>query len=342
LQPNNISKKLIGVQTLRALAALLVLVQHSYYFSGLALNIDPMYFLKFELGTIGVYVFFIISGYIIYKKIDSQFLDFIFKRITRIYPTYFLTMALSFLLFWLFSRENLPVLTNDLSQLLLPTGNLNGSFQIPYWSLIYEVFFYGIFSLSLLGSTRNPRRTLLIICAIWTALILYSLFFVKAEIPPANPTFRQIFFSKQNLYFIAGILLSMSDEEKPYYLLIYGLILSVISTTPFGSGLRYDLNIMLLGTLAVVILEKLSKYIPALLVRIGDWSYGIYLLHLPIVYILYKSLTGRIINQGQGFLIMFTIALGVSTLYGYLDNILYHNIFNKLVSRILVNNKIEK
>jgi peptidoglycan/LPS O-acetylase OafA/YrhL len=228
----------------------------------------------------------------------------------------------------------MPFFTNDLSQLLLPTGNLNGSFQIPYWSLIYEVFFYAVFSLSLLGIIKNPRQSILITITVWTALIFYSLFIIKTEIPVASPTISQILFAKQNLYFIAGILLSMSDEQKPYYLLIYGLVLSVVSATPYGAGIRFDLNIMLLGVTMIIAFEKYSQYIPTFLVKIGDWSYGIYLLHLPIVYILYTFLMGRIDNQGQGFLIILSVAFVGSALFGYLDNVIYHNTFNKLASRI--------
>src|SRR5688572_6102634 len=91
--------KLRGLQALRAIAAILVLIQHSYYYAGLALNLESLAFRRFNLGTIGVYLFFIISGYIIYKKVDSQFFEFLLKRFFRIYPTYFLAIAVSFLLF---------------------------------------------------------------------------------------------------------------------------------------------------------------------------------------------------------------------------------------------------
>lgn len=335
MQINSSNKKrLFGVQALRGIAALLVLIQHSYLYAGFTLNLDSIFFRQFGFGTIGVYLFFIISGYIIYKKIDAHFLDFSFKRIARIYPTYFLSIVISFLLFYFFSRNTMPFFTNDLSQLLIPTGQLNGSFQIPYWTLIYEVFFYAVFSLSLLSVVRNPRQSILIICVIWIALIFYSLFILKVEIPNASPTISQIVFAKPNLYFIVGVLLSMSDEHKHHYLLIFGLILATLSATPFGASVRYDLNIMLLGVTAILVFERYSKYIPSLLIKIGDWSYGIYLLHLPIVYILHLHLTGRINSQNQGFLIILPIALLASTLFGYLDYELYHRIFNRFASRL--------
>jgi exopolysaccharide production protein ExoZ len=326
--------KLRGIQALRALAAILVLIQHSYYYAGLALNLESIAFRQFSFGTLGVYLFFTISGYIIYKKVDSEFFDFLLKRIFRVYPTFFLAMIISFLLFLLFSRNTLPIITNDLSQLLLPTGNLNGSFQIPYWTLIYEVFFYAVFSLTLLGMIKNSRAGVLTLCIIWVACILYSLFIIRVELPVANPTIGQIFFAKQNLYFILGMLLSMCDEQKPYYLLIYGLIFSIICATPAGSILRYDLNIMLFGATIIIVFERYNQYIPNLLVRIGDWSYGIYLLHLPVAYILYTFLIGQIASQWQGVLIILPTALVVSALYGYMDDILYHRIFSKWASQI--------
>jgi exopolysaccharide production protein ExoZ len=329
--------KLRGIQALRAIAAILVLLQHSYYYAGLALNLESVAFRQFSFGTVGVYLFFMISGYIIYKKVDSQFFDFLLKRVFRVYPTFFLAMIVSFLLFFIFSRDNLPIITNDLSQLLLPTGNLNGSFQIPYWTLIYEIFFYVVFSVALLGIIRNARTGILVISMIWIICILYSLFIAKTELPVANPTIGQIFFAKQNLYFIVGMLLSMCDEQKPYYLLIYGLVFSLISATPVGAILRYDLNIMLLGVTIIIVFEIYNQHLPNLLVRIGDWSYGIYLLHLPVVHILYTFLAGRIDRQWQGVLIILPTALIVSALYGYLDDILYHRIFSKWASQISQN-----
>jgi peptidoglycan/LPS O-acetylase OafA/YrhL len=103
-----------------------------------------------DIGNAGVDLFFVLSGYLIYKTLvtrEQRFTDFMARRIRRIYPTFLVVFAVYCALSFVFPRESriphdapLPYLAANL--LMLP-----GLFPIKpmitvAWSLSYEMFFY--------------------------------------------------------------------------------------------------------------------------------------------------------------------------------------------------------
>src|SRR5471030_3192282 len=91
--------KIVSIQYLRGLAALGVVFCH--YGS----NLSSI----FNFGQTGVFVFFLISGFIIvYSLIKSgyqpaQFFTFLLKRSIRIDPAYYITIFLTITLFYILS-----------------------------------------------------------------------------------------------------------------------------------------------------------------------------------------------------------------------------------------------
>ncbi len=135
--------KLVSVQILRAIACLLVLQVHIF-------NYIPYIQVKF-CGSIGVDIFFIISGYVIASSIDnlpgkgSTRLFFI-NRISRVVPFYYLMTAITAFVIFLFSHTfDEEKLLN--SFLFLPQKNDPTLFL--GWSLNHELFFYAFVGLSL-------------------------------------------------------------------------------------------------------------------------------------------------------------------------------------------------
>jgi peptidoglycan/LPS O-acetylase OafA/YrhL len=103
-----------------------------------------------DIGNAGVDLFFVLSGYLIYKTLvarEQRFTDFMARRIRRIYPTFLVVFAVYCALSFVFPRENriphdAPLLYLAANLLLLP-----GLFPIKpiitvAWSLSYEMFFY--------------------------------------------------------------------------------------------------------------------------------------------------------------------------------------------------------
>lgn len=93
----NLVSRIASIQILRGLAATMVA---AYHLRGAALSegFDPGVFDYFVGGEIGVHVFFVISGFIIYfvsvQRSSMTWLSFIVARFWRIFPTYWAILSL--------------------------------------------------------------------------------------------------------------------------------------------------------------------------------------------------------------------------------------------------------
>jgi len=138
-----------GLDGLRALAAALIVVHHAGFSSGLTFRND---FLGqfFSRMDIGVSIFFVLSGFLLYrpyveKQFDEKNADdtksFWLKRLVRIYPAYWLALIV---ILWSGAVEvfgaNGMTLSFSLTQIYHPTHALSGISQS--WSLATELGFY--------------------------------------------------------------------------------------------------------------------------------------------------------------------------------------------------------
>jgi peptidoglycan/LPS O-acetylase OafA/YrhL len=102
------------------------------------------------IGNTGVDLFFVLSGYLIYKTLitrEQPFAGFMARRIRRIYPAFLAVFALYCALSLVFPRENRIPAEAPLSYLAANLLLLPGIFPIQplitvAWSLSYEMFFY--------------------------------------------------------------------------------------------------------------------------------------------------------------------------------------------------------
>jgi exopolysaccharide production protein ExoZ len=164
-----------GIQVLRATAALLVVLHHTLQASGgeIAPPKSPYWFTTF--GAAGVDIFFVISGFIMFYvsfptgRPSVTPASFLLKRITRIYPFYWFSMALAFGL-WSKGLFNPSQIDADIlirSFFLIPS---NGFIVDVAWTLVYEMYFYVIFAATLtfcrpLVSLFGTSAVIIILCA---------------------------------------------------------------------------------------------------------------------------------------------------------------------------------
>ncbi|MER9603417.1 acyltransferase [Mesorhizobium sp. M0243] len=282
-------KTFVGLQALRALAALLVVIQHSVYFSCLATGTDSASFRGLQFGTTGVFIFFLISGAVMALATTKEGpTAFALSRLTRIYPAYFLALGLAYIVLSIAGQP--PQITPDASLLLLPTGTLNSSFNVPYWTLIYEMQFYFLLWLAALCRTTHYARMWL---TVGWALIILVASVAGAKVPVANPTLTQIPFAAVNLFFAFGYVMAlgmMTREWRPFFAMV--LLTSAMSVYANAWSATYLALAVLCGSTVFIAIKADEGLVPKWLAKAGDHSYGLYLAHLPIIAAIYNWAPG--------------------------------------------------
>ena len=293
-------KSLHLIQVLRGVASLLVVLLHTTKNVNEKLN-TTFLFDFFSFGGAGVDIFFVLSGFIItYTSAKGltnkeKLKPFVRKRIIRIYPTYWIIITGFLLLQILFpSFYRIPYdwgFNNFFATyLLLPNhAMVNG----VSWTLVYEIFFYLLFSLGFL--IPNKKWFYYFLFAYSICIILLPVLGYNFE--DGNAWLNLISFP-MNLEFFMGVLAALvipglnAKLAKPLIIIgstlfLLGGILSNNHFTLFNNAFN---RVILFGVpsflliIAVVKLE-ITKNVeaPLILLLLGEASYSIYLLHLPIV-----------------------------------------------------------
>jgi peptidoglycan/LPS O-acetylase OafA/YrhL len=150
------------LDVLRGLAALCVVFDHLSY--DVLQHARGVIYQWFDLGAYGVFVFFLVSGYIVPASLERKgsVRTFWVSRLFRLYPLYLLAVGLAVALWMMhfggLSGEDAHPATSIFSQLLMMSNVLAGA-NLPnvVWSLSYEMIFYLL--LTALFMARIHRRS---------------------------------------------------------------------------------------------------------------------------------------------------------------------------------------
>ena len=289
----------VDLQALRGLSVLFVVFYHS----------DLLFF---RGGYIGVDVFFVISGYLIIKKIIIQLLDnnfslkiFYLKRALRILPVLYFVLFISALFSFLIKHpiDNIFFAKSSISTLLFYPNffywqNINyfnpkTEFMhlIHTWSLGVEEQFYLFLPLFLIvfhKIYKNKINKFLVILILFSSisLLLYSIGYYLQ----LNATFYLLPFRVWE-FLIGGIIGIL--EIKGYHLSskklslfsLGGLFVCANFFEPLNYHMNYILFIPILFSSLIILNKSNDQYIFfrfKYLVLIGNFSYSFYLLHQPI------------------------------------------------------------
>lgn len=301
------SKRLVWVDALRGLAALVVLVHHvQVYFDG-ALRAGLGVPAAAVLQAIGdrnaeaVLLFFVLSGFSIRLSVEGRGLGtradvnhYLYRRFRRILPLYWLALAVSALGAWLApvddaSFTSLALLGNLC--FLQSSAAVAGSWFPPFarngplWSLAFEMFYYLSFPLFYARVRGRDRR-------LWLALAL-SLAGVGCNRVLPNP-FAQ--FLSQFLVWYLGVELAerylQPRQDGPSEWLYAPLALIMLAGhLALGSQslrlLATGLLFTQLGCLALRLAPRASSAPSPGVARafawVGTFSYALYLLHYPVL-----------------------------------------------------------
>jgi peptidoglycan/LPS O-acetylase OafA/YrhL len=331
--------KLLNVQGLRAYGALAV----AFYHTGFSLNIG----LGRPIGSFGVSIFFLISGFIMAMICDLNPEHFLLRRIARIVPLYWLlTLALfaaGSLNPTLMGKTTLDGISLLKSLFFIPYITHGSYFPILFlgWSLNYEMYFY----LLLAGALLIYQRGAALLASGVMVAVLLVLRLVQASgavLFYAHPII---------LEFVLGVLCYYGFRAMPNErilahrgLLRTAMLLAagvMIVTAIYTIG---SLNAVIVGITATilvfcaVLLDKVGMSLrrPSL-IALGDASYVIYLVHPYFGEFLNKIVARRFAVLETTTLLGMFVALSVTVvvsaiLYRLVDNPL-HLFFRNLLCK---------
>ena len=313
-------KRLTELDGLRGVAALAVVFFHytvvfpRFYPDALPAPVT------FDYGHFGVHLFFMISGFVILMSLERQGAtrDFIFSRIIRLYPVYWLAVCLTFFTLAAFP---LPGQGQTLFQFFVNLTMLQDYAKVDpvdgvYWSLTYELGFYA-YLFAVVRAGLSKRIDLI------AALMIVGALTFKWTMPIIPHPLHYIFLI--NAYghlFAAGILMYRchNDGWTPVRGALLGLVVIAQFIEPavhFGDR-GVEGAIVIAMWLAIFIAAIRSDFLSVLgspiFVFFGRISYPLYLVHQMIGFVVMMHLQ----RAGAGWwgsvigAIVFAIALSTA------------------------------
>jgi peptidoglycan/LPS O-acetylase OafA/YrhL len=286
--------RLLELDALRGLAAIGVLLFHYtlHYFAVFKIN-NPLIF-KMKYGYLGVQLFFIISGFVIFmtlNKVKKPF-DFIVSRFSRIYPAYWFCLILTFVTLYFFY---VPGRVTSFKDALVNLSMLQMFFKVPnvdgvYWSLRIELLFY---FWMLLIYIRGILKKIEWIGLLWMVLMIFAYYI---ELPKYVRILKILLVLDFGHLFLAGILFYRIKNEG--FTVLSGALLLLTYVVQCITGdieSTYAVTVFYI-TFILFSFNKLSiiKFKPLLF--LGAISYPLYLIHQYVGYILIKMFTNLSIN----------------------------------------------
>lgn len=286
------SNPLRSMEGLRGVAVFLVFWVHynsliEPYISGVTLTFS--HFIS-HFSHLGVDLFFVLSGFLIYgsiiRKSSFNTKKYAKRRFERIYPTFFVVFCIYLVLSFLFPNES-KIPNSFANALIYITQNLlllPGIFKIEpiitvAWSLSFEMFFYlliplVIFGLKLKTWTPNKRIQFWLLISILCFVGFYTF---------GGPI--------RMMMFVAGIILFELHFSKRLKLYRFGNLYLLVALILFGLRTFFDLPFMYLIIAVFIIFipfclvafnvnSTTSKWLTFAPLRwLGNMSYSYYLIH---------------------------------------------------------------
>ncbi len=266
MAPNKYYDRNYSIELLRFIAATLIVFVHI-----------PI----IGIGSFGVDIFFIISGFVMMLSTEKSSKNFFLKRVIRIVPLYYISTIGVFIIA-LIEPSVLNNTTTDIfllikSFLFIPfEKNDTGHYPVLFvgWTLNYEMYFYLLFAIALKINIKHRD--------ILATLLLSGVYLLtqKESSLPLSAYGSNIVFE-----FVLGIIIFRVFISKEYFKALISL--SIIGISLFIKddfyGRFYELGIGSALFFILVINLLSTVRLPQLVVTLGGYSYALYLTHFYII-----------------------------------------------------------
>ncbi len=290
----SLAQRIRGLDELRGIAILIVLFAHYSHFRTLSPAVE-----HFNLGAIGVDMFFMISGYLIMTILRKEqghlnaYRRFYVRRIFRILPLFFVVLAmgtalavvlresLSGLVCYLTFTQNLLAEEPPMGDLLPPQYTAFPGLG-PLWSLAVEEHTYLLLPLLAFNLRENILRWVLAVISSVAIILKLSVGMPYVDSSTwliyTNP--HETWFRFQ--YIAMGALLALDRPRTALSLIFTVWLIAIIG---YGQGfgiLEWLIAVAMLSLVYACVLGH-APIRSRPLARLGMLCYGIYLLHVFIM-----------------------------------------------------------
>ena len=343
-----------GLDTLRSIAIIIVLIYHYWCF----VSSNHLFGFMSRLGWVGVDLFFVLSGYLIGNQILAAVANrqhfslklFYIRRALRTLPNYYVVLTLYFI-FAEFLSGNARAPWWEFLTFTQNFGLRPGQTFTHSWSLCIEEQFYFIFPVVVLLCAAVKRSVSLL----WLTIVMSMLgvIFLRGinwysygqQQITGGDFWEHIYYSSFTRFdeLIPGITLAVVKNFHPHFyeklmrkggvIFVAGIAAAAASFYVFDhyfyvSGYGFPLWMTMLGytfvcvSFAMLVLAALSSRSPLykfkvpLANQLALWSYAIYLIHRPVFMLLPNWLKAAHISP-DGYL-GFAIIMAASILAGWL------------------------
>jgi peptidoglycan/LPS O-acetylase OafA/YrhL len=336
------SRRLVGLDGIRGLAALYVVVNHVFLraFPGSPADHAPFWASWFIYGRFAVVVFIVVSGFSLALsparhgwRLDAVS-GFAQRRVRRILPPYWAALAFSLAVAWLIVPQpgrGVPDVTSVVANgLLVQNVVLAHSPNAAFWSMAVEAQLYIAFPLLLLlarrwGGGAMVLTVVLIVAAV--GIVGPHVAHLDTFVVQSPPDLAALFAVGVLTAGIVGA--SAARRSWPWPRLALAAVIPVLVVI-WWQGSVWTLDHLYwvdlsLGPAIACLLAALATGRPAGLLRVldvrpirslGSFSYSLYLTHAPIVAIVCERIVAGRVGSGVPFFLV-SLALVLPLTIGF-------------------------
>jgi len=350
-----------GLNGLRAIAALSVVISHTDFLPGITdFGLDRIFSFAISMGAFGVTLFFVISGflitYLLIQEVDKQqdvsIKKFYIRRILRIWPLYYLFLIVSFGVYLLFGRAQ-EMTGNGMWFYVFFSANIPFIFNsgqifilLHYWSIGVEEQFY-LFWPWIVHFVRKKLLTT-------AGLIFLSLFFIKlvlwAMFGPNFYGYRILNVTRFDCMMVGAIGAILYFNKNNLFMSLFGskimqafswILFILVSTEVIHIPFPIAQEVISVAVLSIIIgqvtvKKRIINLENKLCDFVGKISYGIYVIH-PLILLLFSKLYYPLnIPSGIKYVLVFGTSLTVTISVAWLSYTYFEKPFLKLKSKFAV------
>jgi exopolysaccharide production protein ExoZ len=337
---NSEHNKIYSLQALRAFAAIFVMFFHGTTIIYKETGYTYLHNI-FMVGFMGVDIFFVLSGFIIFYTYTSNklnFADFLKKRFVRVFPIYWLVIIGLIIIHVIYPAPDQA--EKNKTEVIIASFTLypSGLYILGVaWTLTYEILFYLIFALTCSINIRYFYYTFFA----WSIIIVTTyLLHIKSSVYAINSLIDPVILNFGFGCITAYLFKTYQTFKYWKWVVAAGVVLLIITWLMYYFVVSKDATawaftslmsrVYLFGIPAAILIFGLlyfNRPVPKLLADIGDASYSLYLIHGAVItFILRFFLKTHILKIHSGINIfivttlMFVLTVTISrAFYKYIE-----------------------